>query len=143
MSSNRIPRVGIGGPVGSGKTMLIEQIVPILSKKGYNAGIISNDVVSKEDLTVEGILGKFQVVGTVYIITRELYVKRLKHEIIEKINEYEDNISGGVSILPTRQGIVVRILGNTAGDVKSLIFEVVRITRNQILGVSFSGVRKT
>ena len=49
MSSNRIPRVGIGGPVGSGKTMLIEQIVPILSAKGYKAGIISNDVVSKED----------------------------------------------------------------------------------------------
>ena len=97
----------------------------------------------KEDLTVEGILGKFQVVGTIYIITRELYVKRLKHEIIEKINELEDKISGGVSILPTRQGIVVRILGNTAGDVKSLIFEVVRVTRNQILGVSFSGTRKT
>ena len=48
-SSNRIPRVGIGGPVGSGKTMLIEQIVPILSAKGYKAAIISNDVVSKED----------------------------------------------------------------------------------------------
>lgn len=97
----------------------------------------------KEDLKVEGILGKFQVVGTVYILTRELYVKRLKHEIIEKINEFEEKVSGGVSILPTRQGIVVRILGNTAGDVMSLIFEVVRIARNQILGVSFSGVRKT
>ena len=49
MPVRRIPRVGIGGPVGSGKTMLIEQIVPILSAKGYKAGIISNDVVSKED----------------------------------------------------------------------------------------------
>jgi urease accessory protein len=49
MSSNRIPRVGIGGPVGSGKTMLIEQIVPMLFAKGYKAAIISNDVVSKED----------------------------------------------------------------------------------------------
>jgi urease accessory protein len=49
MAPIRIPRVGIGGPVGSGKTMLIEQIVPILSAKGYKAGIISNDVVSKED----------------------------------------------------------------------------------------------
>jgi urease accessory protein len=29
--------------------MLIEQIVPILSAKGYKAAIISNDVVSKED----------------------------------------------------------------------------------------------
>ena len=49
MSSRRIPRVGIGGPVGSGKTMLIEQVIPILSAKGYSAGIISNDVVSRED----------------------------------------------------------------------------------------------
>src|ERR671928_1959852 len=49
MNSERIPRVGIGGPVGSGKTMLIEQIVPILSDRGYRAGIISNDVVSRED----------------------------------------------------------------------------------------------
>lgn len=49
MRVTRIPRVGIGGPVGSGKTMLIEQIVPMLSAKGYKAGIISNDVVSKED----------------------------------------------------------------------------------------------
>src|ERR671932_650825 len=45
----RIPRLGIGGPVGSGKTMLIERIVPLLASKGYKAGIISNDVVSKED----------------------------------------------------------------------------------------------
>jgi urease accessory protein len=49
MSIKRIPRIGIGGPVGSGKTMLIEQVVPILSSRGYRAGIISNDVVSRED----------------------------------------------------------------------------------------------
>jgi len=49
VSVSRIPRIGIGGPVGSGKTMLIEQIVPILKDKGYDVGIISNDVVSKED----------------------------------------------------------------------------------------------
>jgi urease accessory protein len=29
--------------------MLIERVVPLLSKKGYKMGIISNDVVSKED----------------------------------------------------------------------------------------------
>jgi urease accessory protein len=49
MGSKRVSRVGIGGPVGSGKTMLIEQIVPILSAKGYKVSIISNDVISKED----------------------------------------------------------------------------------------------
>lgn len=29
--------------------MLIEKVVPLLAAKGYNVGIISNDVVSKED----------------------------------------------------------------------------------------------
>lgn len=45
----RIPRIGIGGPVGCGKTRLIERLVPILAAKGYRCCIISNDVVSKED----------------------------------------------------------------------------------------------
>jgi urease accessory protein len=49
VSPKRIPRLGIGGPVGSGKTMLIEQIVPSLSSRNYKVGIISNDVVSRED----------------------------------------------------------------------------------------------
>lgn len=49
MSENRVPRVGVGDPVGSGKTMLIERVVPILAAKGYKIGIVSNDVVSRED----------------------------------------------------------------------------------------------
>jgi len=44
-----IPRVGIGGAIGSGKTKLIEVLVPILDKRGYRCCIISNDVISKED----------------------------------------------------------------------------------------------
>ena len=46
---NHIPRIGIGGPVGAGKSMLIERIVPMLAAKGYSMSIISNDVISKED----------------------------------------------------------------------------------------------
>ena len=49
MSGNRVPRVGVGRPVGSGKTMLIERVVPILAAKGYKIVIVSNDVVSRED----------------------------------------------------------------------------------------------
>ena len=49
MSGNRVPRFGVGGPVGSGKTMLIERVVPILAAKGYKIGIVSNYVVSMED----------------------------------------------------------------------------------------------
>jgi urease accessory protein len=71
MLHSRMPRIGIGGPVGSGKTMLIEQIVPILKNKGYNVGIISNDVVSKEDAqrmrknlaTEKGLMSEDLVIG--------------------------------------------------------------------------------
>lgn len=47
--NKKIPRIGIGGPVGSGKTRLIERVVPVLIEKGYRCCIISNDVISKED----------------------------------------------------------------------------------------------
>ena len=71
MAPLRIPRVGIGGPVGSGKTMLIEQIVPLLSANGYKVSIISNDVISKEDAermkqnlaTDKGLLPEDLVIG--------------------------------------------------------------------------------
>jgi len=70
-TEKRIPRLGIGGPVGSGKTMLIEKIVPLLAARGYKAGIISNDVVSREDAdrmrqnlaTQQGILSEDLVIG--------------------------------------------------------------------------------
>jgi len=94
-----------------------------------------------ESLTVIGILGNFEVVGTIYIVTREQYLKDLQFEINKKI-KLEGKISYGTSILPKRQGIIVRILGKSAEDVKNMIFEVVRIARNQITGASFSGMRK-
>jgi len=45
----RTVRVGIGGPIGCGKTELIEKLVPRLNQLGFKVGVISNDVYSKED----------------------------------------------------------------------------------------------
>ncbi len=42
-------RVGIGGPVGSGKTSLIEALLPRLQERGYQVAVITNDLVTKED----------------------------------------------------------------------------------------------
>src|SRR5438034_10875048 len=47
--TRRIPRVGIGGPVGSGKTALIEALVPLLIADGYPPLVITNDIVTRED----------------------------------------------------------------------------------------------
>ena len=42
-------RVGIGGPVGSGKTALIEQLIPAFHRRGAAIAIITNDLVTAED----------------------------------------------------------------------------------------------
>ena len=41
--------VGIGGPVGSGKTALIERLIPILTGRGIDLAVVTNDLVTKED----------------------------------------------------------------------------------------------
>ena len=42
-------RIGIGGPVGSGKTALIESLIPLFYARGLELAIITNDLVTKED----------------------------------------------------------------------------------------------
>ena len=42
-------RIGIGGPVGSGKTRLVESIVPLLQSRGVDTAVITNDLVTDED----------------------------------------------------------------------------------------------
>jgi len=42
-------RVGVGGPVGSGKTALLEQLIPRFIKPGTNIAVVTNDLVTKED----------------------------------------------------------------------------------------------
>lgn len=42
-------RVGVGGPVGSGKTALLEQLIPRFIARGTNLAVITNDIATKED----------------------------------------------------------------------------------------------
>lgn len=63
-----IPRIGIGGPVGSGKTALIEALVPRLMADGTQIIVVTNDVVTIEDAlhvkrTLEGILDPDRILG--------------------------------------------------------------------------------
>jgi urease accessory protein len=42
-------RVGIGGPVGSGKTRLLERLIPSFASRGVELAVITNDLVTQED----------------------------------------------------------------------------------------------
>ena len=41
-------RVGIGGPVGSGKTTLTEKLCKAM-RETYSVGVVTNDIYTKED----------------------------------------------------------------------------------------------
>jgi urease accessory protein len=61
-------RIGIGGPVGSGKTALVEQLVPRLLARSLETVVITNDIVTTEDAehvrrTLSGLLDPERVVG--------------------------------------------------------------------------------
>ena len=63
-----IARIGIGGPVGSGKTALIEALVPRLIEKGIHPLVVTNDIFTREDAehvrsTVRDVLPSERVVG--------------------------------------------------------------------------------
>jgi len=58
-------RVGIGGPVGSGKTALTERLCKLLSRS-YDVAAITNDIYTKEDaefLTRAGALPPERIMG--------------------------------------------------------------------------------
>ncbi|MFE7083509.1 urease accessory protein UreG [Priestia megaterium] len=58
-------RIGVGGPVGAGKTMLIEKITRYLSKE-ISIAVITNDIYTKEDAKIlikTGILPADRIIG--------------------------------------------------------------------------------
>ncbi|MBB3896690.1 urease accessory protein UreG [Roseococcus suduntuyensis] len=58
-------RVGVGGPVGSGKTALVERLCRLLSKT-HDIAAITNDIYTKEDaefLTRAGALAPERIMG--------------------------------------------------------------------------------
>ena len=52
MGYRDVAKVGIGGPVGSGKTALVRQLVPELVADGHEVGVIANDIMTQEDADV-------------------------------------------------------------------------------------------
>ncbi|WP_101524385.1 urease accessory protein UreG [Nocardioides houyundeii] len=66
--TENVLRIGIGGPVGSGKTALTEALVPRLIAAGREPAVITNDIYTQEDAQhvrreLAGVLDPERVVG--------------------------------------------------------------------------------
>ncbi|KRB31051.1 Urease accessory protein UreG [Mesorhizobium sp. Root695] len=64
--SAKAVRIGIGGPVGSGKTRLIERLLPLIHEAGLKVAVITNDLVTLEDairVKASGLIEETLVIG--------------------------------------------------------------------------------
>ncbi len=63
--AKQVPVIGIGGPVGSGKTALVEALCRKLRER-YSLAVVTNDIFTKEDaefLTRRGALPQDRILG--------------------------------------------------------------------------------
>jgi urease accessory protein len=95
----------------------------------------------KRILKTLGILENFDIVGNMYILTKTKYVTELSKDINSVLQKFS-RISGGATILPHDSGVIIRILGEVANDLRSVMYEIIKITRRIILNASFCGIRK-
>jgi urease accessory protein len=112
--------------------------------RDQNDGLKFTDVAmlepKKRDMKVFGVLANHEVVGNMYVLT-----KNKVQEINKKVNDSLQSIPkvyAGATILPSNSGVGIRMLGNTASDLRYAIYEVVKIARKIILDAPFSGIRK-
>ncbi|MEG0391353.1 MAG: urease accessory protein UreG [Anaerovoracaceae bacterium] len=105
-------RIGVGGPVGSGKTALIEKLCKALRDQ-YEIGVVTNDIFTKEDaliltraeaLAEERIIG-VETGGCPHTAVREDISMNL--DAIEELNSRFENLdiifveSGGDNLAAT------------------------------------------
>lgn len=133
------------GRVASGEHYLYDICYMKAAAKNQKDQIRFFDVVIleplKRNIRTFGILGGYDVFGTVYVLAEKKYITELNEKVNLAIKS-NSMIIGGASVLPRESGLLVRLLGNTANDLRMAIFEVLKVVRKIVLGASFSGIRK-
>ncbi|MGH9918432.1 MAG: urease accessory protein UreD [Nitrososphaerales archaeon] len=93
------------------------------------------------NLKSSGVLGEHDVFGSVYVVTSGKHLGELKNRV-NSAGQNFPNLFVGATTLPHDSGILVRVLGDTAEEIKAFVYEVVTIVRRLVLDAPFSGVRK-
>jgi urease accessory protein len=96
LTSTRAYRVGIAGPVGSGKTALVDRLSRRLWPK-YNLAVVTNDIYTKEDaefLLRQGILPAERVRGVETGACPHAAIREDASMNLQAIAELEDTLPG-------------------------------------------------
>ena len=89
-----------------------------------------------------GMMGKYDTVASMYVITEQRHVGPLQQEIDSMILQ-DDAVAGGAAVTHNDSGVLVRLLGSGSEPVKSAMYGAARLVRNAVLGAPFTQVRKS
>ena len=131
MSDKQVLRIGVGGPVGSGKTALVDALCKRMSRD-YQIGVVTNDIYTREDqqflirsqaLPAERILG-VETGGCPHTAIREDASMNLAAvaELCERFSDLDfvlvesggDNLSSTFS--PELADLTLYVIDVSAGD---------------------------
>ncbi len=131
MSAKQVLRIGIGGPVGSGKTALVDALCKQMRDQ-YEIGVVTNDIYTKEDqqflirsqaLPEERILG-VETGGCPHTAIREDASMNLA--AVDELSQRFDNLdfimveSGGdnlsATFSPELADLTIYVIDVSAGD---------------------------
>jgi urease accessory protein len=97
-------RIGVGGPVGSGKTAFIEALTPQLIGIGLQVLIVTNDIVTTEDArhvqaALNGVLSADRIVGVETGACPHTAVREDPSMNLAAVEEIEDRFPGSDVVL--------------------------------------------
>ncbi|MBO7331760.1 MAG: urease accessory protein UreG [Alistipes sp.] len=146
---NNSCRIGVGGPVGSGKTAIIEAITPRLLELGHKVLIITNDIVTTEDAkhvrrVLKGVLAEERIIGVETVACPHTAVREDPSMNLAAVEEMEERFpdsdvvlieSGGdnltLTFSPALVDFFIYVIDVAAGD---------KIPRKDGPGISHSDI---
>ena len=131
-------RIGVGGPVGSGKTALIEAITPYFLKLGLQVLIITNDIVTTEDAKhvrkmLKGYLAEERIIGVETGACPHTAVREDPSMNIAAVEEMETKFPDNLTLTfsPALVDFFIYVIDVAAGD---------KIPRKDGPGISYSDI---
>lgn len=97
---------------------------------------------SRMDLSAPCSMGEHAVFGTVYVMTPRRNVGALLGEINAAVAGRGGGVVGGCSVMRDGMGMLGRMLGARAADVRGAVLDVVAAVRPRCAGERFVGIRK-
>ncbi|HHB0784562.1 TPA: urease accessory protein UreG [Enterococcus faecium] len=103
---NRSIKIGVGGPVGSGKTLLIERLTRYMAED-YNLAVITNDIYTKEDaeyMAENSVLSKERIIGVETGGCPHTAIREDASMNLAAIEELEDRFNHNLDIIFVESG---------------------------------------